>query len=159
MAEPTRRSLAERMNSEPTEARLAMTRNMYFGAAGVCLLVLTLLVEVGGGTLALRLSLLASAVGIPVFVLLGKIHEYYIILGERSYAHLRLVRTQALIGFLVMIGGFALLVAVAGLLHASYPPATKVFIVAIVVAGLIQAWFHLRLERWFAQQDDQPPTP
>jgi len=147
-----RPTLAERINSEPNESRLSMSRNMHYGAAGVCLLVLTLLVQMGGDSRAFRASLVSSAVGIPVFLLLGSIYEYYIVLGEQSYGHLRLARTQALIGTLLSIGGGALLLAVASLIHAAFPPAMFIFFLVAAIAALVATWFYRNLSAWYEKQ-------
>lgn len=146
---PRMPTLAERINAEPNESRLSMSRNMHYGAAGVCLLVLTLLVQMGGSSRAFLASLVSSAVGIPIFLLLGSIYEYYIVLGEPSYAHLRLPRTQALIGTLLTIGGGALLLSVASLIHAAFPPAMFIFFVVAAIAALVATWFYRDLSRWY----------
>lgn len=136
--------------ANPSESRLTLARNVAFGSAAACLVVLTAIIQVGASNLALRIAVMGAAVGMPIWVALGFIYELYISLGKRSYPHIRREGVKQFLGFLQFAGGIALVSVIGAVLWHLAEDAAYVFAaVAVVIlvlfygfAGFMAYWWY-----------------
>jgi len=141
--------LTQRLQRYPSEGRLILGRNLALGAAAACLVILVQILQVGAKDEALTLSVVAIAVGIPLWFLIAVLYEYYIYLGARSYPHLRGRFAPHLVGVVGGVAGLALFAAVGGVIWHLVPDALFAFLGASAAALVLYYVFHATLARWW----------
>ena len=153
--------LSERMSRYPSESKFQMFRNLSFGAAGSCLLMLSIIFPRGATELPLQISLYASAAGIPIWLTVGGLYESYIALGPKSYSHFRGTFAQPLFGLLYLLGGLALVSSLGGVLYFLSDTSAYILGGGIVFSILITVIFHVQLANWFysSRSDAGDSTP
>ena len=110
-----------------SESKLQLMRNFSIGGAGISLATILLLAEIGIKDTALLISLLACAIGIPLWVALAQIFEVYIFHGRLSHAHLRKDFSINVVALLMLSGAVSMITSVAALLWHLNPIATYCF--------------------------------
>ncbi len=128
-------------------------RNLGYGGAAACLVVLVGLAQVGAKDPALRISVFSASVALPIWLLLGGIYEFYIFLGKQSYPHLRTKFSVNLIGLITLMAGLGSVGATGGVIWFLIPEAAWVFGAVALVATLVGAMFNLVLARWWYGAD------
>ena len=141
--------LNERMQRYASVERLVLMRNLGYGGAAACLVVLVGLTQVGAKDSALKISVLSASVALPLWLLLGGIYEYYIFLGKQSYAHLRTKFATNFIGAIALIAGAGSLGATGGVVWFLMPEAAWTFGVTVVFAISLAGVFNVHLARWW----------
>jgi len=99
-----------------SESKLQMYRNLSYGAAGFLLIIIIMLVQVWEDSLALNVVLYSASIGLPIWFTSGTMYEFYILLGERSFAHYKSDGVQSVISLLFMIGGISIFISVSAIL-------------------------------------------
>jgi hypothetical protein len=129
--------------------KLQLYRNMYFGAGAACFVLVSQLATTGSLTVWLKWSLLSAAVSMPIWLGLGSLFEYYIMLGPKSYAHKRTGFANALLSSLMLLGGLSLVASISLLLYHSLPIAAYSFLATIAAILIASALFHGHLASWY----------
>ena len=122
-----------------------MYRNLAYGGAGVSLLLIALLAQIWESTTTLQICLYSSAAALPFWIFIGTIYEYYILLGEQSYAHYRSLKAQIIITSSYAAAGTSLLTALGALLYSISPASIIFFIASSLLALLLSFIFTLSL--------------
>lgn len=99
--------------------------------------------------MALNLSALGAAIGIPLWIMLGSIYELYVFLGRRSYKHLKQESTQAAIGLALLVAGLSLMAAIGGLMYHLSPDIALAFGISAFLALIGYTLFISRLGAWW----------
>lgn len=141
--------LTERMRRYASVERLMLMRNLGYGGAATCLVVLVGLAQVGAKDPALKISVLSASAALPLWLLLGAIYELYIFLGKQSYAHLRTQFAVNFIGFVALAAAAGSVGATGGVIWFLMPEAAWVFSAVSIVAFLLAGIFHVFLARWW----------
>ena len=151
--------LLEQVERYPSLEKLQLYRNMYFGAGATCLVLIVQLASTGVSTLWLKWSLLTGAISMPLWLGLGGLFEYYIMLGPKSYPHKRSGFANRLIGSLMLFAGLSLVASIALFLYHAIPFAAYSFLAAIVMVFVISVVFHWHLASWyFSKGSGDGPT-
>jgi len=137
------------MRKYPSVERLMLMRNLGYGGAAACLVVLVGLTQVGAKDPALRVSVLSASVALPLWLLLGGIYEGYILLGKQSYAHLRTKFAANFIGLIALAAAAGSLGATGGVIWFLMPEAAWAFGAVAVVAIALAGIFNMFLARWW----------
>lgn len=124
-------------------------RNLGYGGAATCLVVLVGLAQVGAKDPALKISVLSAAVALPLWLLLGGIYELYIFLGKQSYAHLRTRFAVNFIGLVALAAASGSVGATGGVIWFLMPEAAWACAAVAIVAMLLAGIFHVFLARWW----------
>lgn len=133
--------------------RLVLLRNIGYGGAAVCLIMLLQMAQVGARDLSLRISAIALSIGMPFWFLLGATVELYIFLGKESYPRFRAAFAKTCIGWFSLLAGTSLTVAIGGLTWYIMPEAGWAFVVtSLVCFGAFQV-FDVILARWWFGPD------
>lgn len=123
------------------ERKWEVTRHTTLGAAGLSVAMLFVLTQTGVSTLALWLSMLLSAIAIPLWVTLWQIGETYSFYAVRPEAKLS-IKNGLIVGVLLYIaGGLCLLSSFLLLIWHFSVVAAIAFLVASV-GGIILAFRH-----------------
>lgn len=129
--------------------RLMLMRNLGYGGAAACLVVLVGLTQIGAKVGSLQISVISTSVALPLWLLLGGIYEFYIFLGEQSYPHLR---TKFAVGFLriiLTVAGLGSVGATAGVIWFLMPEAAWLFGTVCILVVVLGAVFQVLLARWW----------
>ena len=137
--------LTELINRYPSEFKFHMYRNFSFGAGGMQLLILMLLAQIGSESKALTICLYSSVLGMPMWVALGWVFEYYILVGKKSYPHYKSTSGQAIFGIAYLIAGLSMLVSICSIMYQLDSTALWLFGVGVFVALTISINFHKSL--------------
>lgn len=129
--------------------RLLLLRNLGYGGAAVCLVVLVGLIQIGAKDIALKVSVYSASVALPFWLLIGAIYEYYIFLGKQSYPHLRTKFVSSLVNFCFLIAGFGMIGATSGIVWFLLPEAAYAFGVSTLIAFSLGVIFQAQLARWW----------
>jgi hypothetical protein len=124
--------LQELIYNYPSESKFHMYRNLYYGAAGIQLLIIILLVQVWDDSTALKLCLYSAAFGIPLWVCSGGLIEYYIFLGEQSYPHYKSKPGKVIFGSLYIISGISMVISIGSIMYSLNSMAVWIFGSSIV---------------------------
>jgi len=126
-----------------------LARNVAYGGAAVSLALLAGLAQMNASAAPLRLSVYACSLSLPVWLLLGTMYEYYIFIGERSYAHLASVFMFRLAAWSFGIAGLSMVTAATGLIWFLAPGAAVLFIAISLVGVVLAGLFHFHLADWW----------
>jgi len=140
-----------RLLSRPSEFKLQLTRNVAVGAAGVAFVIVLALLDSGARTLPRVVALYAATIAMPFWLLAALVHEIYILLGRRSYMHLRTSAAIGLHKLVQLAGGGSPVVSVGALVYSIAPEAVYVFAPGSARAFGILLLFDQHLERWLAE--------
>ncbi len=162
------------------ESRLAINRNFAFGGAAASLLILLAAYAVGlkdappwpgleewlhgNGPKNYRLYggyfvVYGAAFALPFWLALGSVYEFYIMLGEETFPHLRSATTHAITVFLVLVAGFAQFASVAGIFMHLLPEALEWFLGSTLVATVIGFLQLVRMNHWLRTHPLKPLDP
>ena len=145
--------LAKRMWRYASNEPLVLMRNLGYGGAAACLLILVGLVKVGAKDLPLQVTVVSSSIGLPLWLVLGVTYESYIFLGKQSYSHLRTPFATNFFFGVALIAGLALFVATGGVIYHLMPNAAWAFgVTSLACLGLVRVFYAL-LSRWWFSAD------
>lgn len=153
----TRLQKSDRLNalirSSVDGERAHLTRNVAYGGAAVSLALLAGLTQVGASAPSLRVAVYASAVTLPIWLLLGAMYEYYIYLGEMSYRHLASPFMYRLSASAFAVAGLGLVLTSACIIWYLAPGAAVLFFGMTLACCVVAARFHFDLARWWFSED------
>lgn len=150
MATPTSSDrLNERIRRYASIERLMLMRNLGYGGAATCLVVLVGLAQVGAKELPLKVSVLSASIALPMWLLVGGIYEFYIFLGKRSYPHLRSPFAARFVLAVATIAGVGSVGATGGVIYFLMPIAAWAFAAAGVAAIILGGVHQVFLARWW----------
>jgi len=141
--------LAKRMERYASAERLILMRNLGYGGAAACLVILAQLAQVGAEEISLKVTVVATSISLPLWFLLGASYECYIFLGKQSYTHLRTEFAQNFLGFVMMTAGLALIAAIGGLIWYLMPEAVFAFGITILFSIILAIVFYNIIARWW----------
>lgn len=141
--------LTTRMERYASAERLFMMRNLGYGGAAACLVILVQLAQVGAKDFSLQVTIVATSIDMPLWLTLGGIYEAYILLGKQGYPHLRTDFAKKFIGLVGTTAGIVLTVAIGGLIWYLMPSAVLVFAITIVICVALSVVYQLILARWW----------
>ena len=141
--------LNDRLQRHISTEGLLLARNLSFGGAATCLIVLVGLAQVGAGGVALKISVLSASVALPMWLLRGIIYEIYIFLGKQSYQHLRSKFPTRFMNSLTMIAVFGSLGATGGVIWFLMPEAAWLFAAVVFLAAILLSIYQWFLARWW----------
>lgn len=149
--------LTAQLERYPSLPKLQLMRNMSYGAGAACLVMITQLIEVGVSSDWLQWSLIASSIALTMWLCTGTILEYYILVGPKSYAHLRTQTGKSFLGGSSILSGLALIASIAMFLFHLLPIAAYIFGAAIFFAFAVSIAFHNALAVWYFRdtRDDE----
>lgn len=145
--------LTERMKRYSSIERLLLMRNLGYGGAATCLVVLLSLTQVRANAIALKISAFSAAVALPMWLLLGAIYEIYIFLGKGSYGHLRTKSAANYIGLTSFVAGLGSFGAAGGVVWFLDPQAFYAFAATSVIATFVGIRFHIVIAQWWFSTD------
>jgi hypothetical protein len=146
--------LAKRLNRYMSESKLLMIRNMSYGASGICLVIVGLLLQPHTMTTPLLVSIFCASVAMPLWACLGVIYETYIFLGTRGHAHARSTFAQSIIAITAMLGILGLIAAIFSLIYYLSQMAAYSFCGAILLAAIIFSAFYKHIASWYFSVPD-----
>lgn len=126
-----------------------LMRNLGYGGAAACLVVLIGLTQVGAKEISLKISVFSAAFALPLWVLLGGIYELYIFLGRQSYPHLRSRFAAQFTSAVFLLAGLGSVATTAGVIWFLVPEASIIFLTMCVLVATIGSIFHVFLARWW----------
>jgi hypothetical protein len=143
------------LSERDTAQILTLYRNMGFGAAATCLIILLSIAQIRETHIALKISTFSAIIGIPPWLLLSLIYDHHLVIGKQIYGHIETPFMGILIRILILFGGLGLVFAVVGITYFLDPIATLV----LLVIGLVEilGWFLFlqHLGRWYVAQRKQ----
>lgn len=131
-------------------------RIVSYGAAAVMLAVLLQILQVSNVTIALKVTIIACSIAMPLFLVIGLLQEYYLILGPRSYAHFSRVFFGRFMAGYQFIAYGSFIVAIGSVIYHLFPIALIVFGVACVIVAFIWWGIHFTLARELYEADLEP---
>ncbi len=141
--------LSRRMYQYPSESRLLLLRNLSFGSAAACLVVISQIIQVGAKDSALAASVTAGCVAMPLWIAVGAVFEYFLNLGKRSYPFLQKQSFRVCIALLMLVAGLGLLLEAGAAIWYLSVTAAWIFAGSVVVAVLSVALFQAVLANWW----------
>lgn len=133
--------------------RLAIRRNMGYGGAAACFLIIMGIMQVGANDVALRMSTIAASVGLPFWLINGATYELFIFAGKQSDIFRRSKLAKDYIEVITHIAGVALAFAVCCIVFYLVEDETWFFVVACIVALILFYSFSIFLARWWFSED------
>lgn len=109
--------LSNLMYKNTNESKFYMMRNMSYGASGINLVIILLLVQVWNNSIELKISLYSSCISMPLMLCSGIIYEFYILSGKRSYEHYRDPLSKGIFSSLLLSGGISLLTSICAIVY------------------------------------------
>jgi hypothetical protein len=137
------------LESALREDRLMLLRNISYGAAAACLVVLAGLAQVGAKETALKLSVFGCVVGAPMWLLFGGCLEYYLLLGRKSYQHFQLLSTRSFFAITAVLGCLGLFAGVSGIAWFLIPAAGVAFFILAAFSVFFFYRFTYSLAAWW----------
>lgn len=151
---------ANRLRRYSSIERLMLMRNLGYGGAAACLVILLGLTQVGTKELCLKISVISVSLALPLWLLLGSIYEYYIFLGKESYPHLRTRLSLGFVGTTASIAGLGIVLGTGGVIYFLMPLAAYIFAGVGFMAVIFGVVFHMFLMRWwFSNTGPEPDSP
>jgi len=147
--------LNERIRRYPSIDRLVLIRNFAYGAAAVCLAMLVGITQVGANDSSLHMSVYASILAMPLWVMIGAAVEYYILLGPSSYPHFRSSSQSVPAALALLVASGALWLAIVGVVHFLVPLAAWLFALVCLIVSLLYWRFHLNLADWLVHAEHE----
>lgn len=140
------------------EPLVSLYRNMGFGSAALCLVLLVGIAQIEATSIALNISVFGAALALPLWILFGVIYEYYLVLGKRSYGHLNSILTRVLVLSSGVCGCVGLSVSTMGVIYYLSEDAFWVFL-WVGCAGLLSFLvFHIHIAYWWYAPDGPGST-
>jgi hypothetical protein len=144
--------LSERIRRYPSHDRLLLMRNLGYGGAAACLVILLGLTQIGTKFIALKISVFSASIALPFWLLIGTIYEYYIFLGKLSYLHLRTKFLIGLVGFSFVVASLGIAIATGGVIWFLLPEAAYAFSASGLIAFALGGIFQAHLARWWFRE-------
>jgi hypothetical protein len=141
--------LSERLRQFASIERLMLMRNLGYGGAAACLVVLVGLTQVGAKEVSLKVSVFSAAFALPLWLLLGGIYELYIFLGKQSYPHLRSKFAVHFTSVVFLFAGLGSVATTTGVIWFLVPEAAMLFLGTCVLVAILGSIFHVLLARWW----------
>lgn len=141
--------LTKRMRRYTSVERLLLMRNLCYGGSAACLVILLGLTQTSANNCSLQVSVIAAAISMPLWLVLGGTYEFYIFLGKPSYAHRRTRFTKNFIGGVGTLAGTSLYISVVAIINFLMPIAMWVFISSTLLSFFLYYLFHALLARWW----------
>lgn len=132
-------------------------RNLGYGGAAACLVILFGLTQVSMKELCIKVSLISVSIALPLWLLLGIIYEYYIFLGKESYPHLRTKLTRRFVLTTASIAGVGIVLGIGGVIYFLMPEAAYIFVGVGFIAVVLGWVFQTLLMRWWFSNDGPEP--
>src|SRR5258708_13764941 len=76
--------LNRRASQYPSESRLLVSRNLAFGSAAACLVVIGDILHVGANDVTLEIAVVAGCVSMPLWIAVGTVYEFFVFLGKEG---------------------------------------------------------------------------
>jgi hypothetical protein len=133
----------------PSLDRLMMMRNVCFGSAAACLIVLIGSFQATKGSTVFGVSTACNAFAIPLWLIAGMGYENYIFIGKRSYAHFRTKFVQAYFAGIVATAGILTWVGVGTFIDLLSELAAVFYVAASLVAIVLGSIFHRLMATWW----------
>ncbi|HZZ91389.1 MAG TPA: hypothetical protein VFE23_02445 [Usitatibacter sp.] len=141
--------LIENLANDNPEA-LTLSRNIAYGGAAACLVLLSQIIQVGAGVLSLKVSVIAACIGMPAFLAAGTMLEYLIILGPASHPFGRSVRFRACVYSALCFGGLSLMCcADAAAFYLSEIAGWVLLAFSVIALTLVQLCWAFVAQWWF----------
>jgi len=131
----------------PSESRIGLYRNLSYGGAGSCLIMILALLQVWTDSTSLTVALYAACAAIPGFFALGGIYEAYIFAGKKSYGHFKGNFSQELTTIMFFLSGLSLLTSLVSIIFYLSEVAAFVFGGSLVISLVVAFIFNHHLER------------
>lgn len=141
--------LVERMKRYVSHDRLLITRNLSYGAAAACLVILVGLAQISIHTTALEISVYSASIALPIWLLIGGVYEYYIFLGKQSYPHMRTKLFTRFVGVNFSVAGLGTLGATGGIVWQELPKAIYAFGASALIALILIMAFQNHMAHWW----------
>lgn len=146
-------SFTQRLSSasKPSTEVTILNRNLSYGSAAACLVILigVLQVRAQEREIPLQISVFSASVGMPLWLLIGMLHEIHILLGVRSHDYTNLNATRNFIGFLYLVSGLSVTLSAGGVIWFLLPDAAFVFAAACVACLFIGCIYYELMARWW----------
>jgi len=151
-------ALHEAFWHEPTPERIAIYKTIGLSGAAVCLAVLLAATQFQTKNVYAYVAIYAATAAMPVWFYFAGIHDYYLLLGSRSYGHLVERRTQKHLERVLLLGGAMTVVALAGLAGFLAPYGALV-LGGVSFAFLYKAFkFHVDIAGWWSTREPEKPS-
>jgi|SRR5665213_228083 len=144
--------MLNRTGGQPTENSFMLLRNLAFGGAAACLVVLTQIIPLGVTADSLRISVYSAAAGMPFFVGAGGIFEFFITLEKPSYSFMWNDGPRILASGLLLLGGASILGVIGGVTWYLSSTAFWIFVAATVFTLLYVSAFQAVLGLWWYRE-------
>ena len=144
--------LNRRIMRYTSEARLLLVRNLCFGAAAACLVVVSQIIQVGAKDRALEVSVISGCVSMPLWIAAGAIYEYFLNLGKQSYPFLQSKPFRVCCGLLMIPAALGLLIEAGAAFWYLSEIAAWTFAGSTVLASVIVIFFRAALAGWWYGQ-------
>lgn len=149
---------ANRLRQNLSLERLMLMRNLGYGGAAACLVILLGLTQPDRKALCLKISVISVSFALPLWLLLGIIYEYYIFLGKESYSHLHTKLSRVFVLTTASIAGLGIVLGTGGVIYFLMPVATYVFAGVGFIAVIFGWVFQTYLMRWWFSNDGPEPN-
>lgn len=146
--------LTRLINRYPSQAKLQMYRNLCFGGAGTATLILLVIFQSGRESTALTIAEVGAASAIPLWLGVGGLYEYYILIGPRSYVHYRQKFVELFGPIFFLFGGLGLLAAIGGVLYELQQVALYAFLGGIGLSIIVAVALHHSLANALFENDE-----
>ena len=143
---------------EITVERLYHSRSLSYGGAGISIILVIVLLQVGIASTALYVSLLCAAISLPLWITLGQLFEGYIGIGKKSFGHLASNASIAALYSLIATGSICLAVSISALILHLSNSAFWCFIASAIVCITIQTLHYNSFSRYVSAQDSDKET-
>ena len=144
--------LLERINRFPTAEGIALARNLAYGGAAACLVMLTQILQLNATDTALDVSVFGAAIALPLWIATGTIYEFFMTLGERSHAFMRRKALQTLVTAIMLPAILALFASVGGMIWHLSHVAFGIFVLMTCVAIIYVLAFQHVLGIWWYRE-------
>ena len=136
--------------------QLPMLRNMMYGMAATCVVLLLAILSLNKGGFLLAVALVSAGIAMPVALLSGSILEHCLVIGERATLSHFVNRVTTLeIGLAFSgVAGLFLFLSFLTLIWSSSSVAAVAFLVASVASIAGWKWFEDRLAVILFSEDD-----
>lgn len=152
-------ALSERIFRSASHENLTILRNASYGAAAVCIATLVSLTQVGAKSLALSVSVYASAMALPLWLLIGGVIEHYITIGPTSYPHFEVTLKRFDSLLVSQVAMWATVASIGGVIYFLIPAAFWLFAASGTLAMVHQFLFNRRFAAWLASSQDASADP
>lgn len=145
--------LNRRVNQHPSESRLLLARNLSYGSAAACLVVIAEVIQVGAKDRALEIAVVAGCISMPLWIAIGSIYECFVYLGKRSYPFFRRKLFRIAVGVTIAVAGLGLLTEVGAVAAYLSEIALWSYITSVTASAVLGAALWEVLARWWYESD------